>query len=105
VRDRPNSSSLQVCDQVCNPDSVMEFGLYLHFWRLVGFVDNILLTGCGRGGWFVVRSLSDADEYNALAPVSVFSVDFCLVFHRLKSKTPGSGDGGAGASCGTSVVS
>jgi len=31
VRDRPNSSSLQVCDQVadqvCDLDSVMEFGL------------------------------------------------------------------------------
>jgi len=27
VRDRPNSSSLQACDQVCDQDSVMEFGL------------------------------------------------------------------------------
>ena len=27
MRDRPNSSSLQVCDQVCDLDSVMEFGL------------------------------------------------------------------------------
>jgi len=27
VRDRPNSSSLQVCDQVCDLDNIMEFGL------------------------------------------------------------------------------
>ena len=28
MRDRPNSSSLHVCDQVCDLDSVMEFGVY-----------------------------------------------------------------------------
>jgi len=27
VRDRPNSSSLKICDKVCDQDSVMEFGL------------------------------------------------------------------------------
>jgi len=27
VRHTPNSSSLHVCDQVCDQDSVMEFGL------------------------------------------------------------------------------
>jgi len=44
MRDRPNSSSLQVCDhvadqvcdEVCDLDSVMEFGFYrLSFWSIL----------------------------------------------------------------------